>query len=109
MALQGVVPGAQVAGSLTETRAPVVVNARRSATQLAGAGSTVQPVPIDGSVVTSTMRNRSRVIGWPTLLVSRRLKVSVPKLLVVGSPGVVLRTRFGAASSETVESSRATT
>ena len=98
--------GAQVAGSLTEIMVPVLVTALRSATHPAGAGSAVQPVPMDGKVETSTMRKRSLVMGCPRLLVNRRRKVSVPKLLVNRLPGVVLRTRFGAASSETVESNR---
>ena len=56
-------------------------SARRSAAQVAGAGSTLQPLPIDGSVVMSTIRKRSRVIGWPRLFVILLLNVSVPKVL----------------------------
>jgi hypothetical protein len=75
------VPPAQTAGSLMETTLLFAESARRSAAQIAGAGSTLQPAPMDGRVVISTMRKRSLVIGCPTLFVIRRLKVRVPKVL----------------------------
>src|SRR6476620_8843905 len=102
--LHGAAPAPHTEGSLTETTLLLAESARRSAAQPAGAGSTVHPAPIDGSVVMSTMRKRSLVIGCPKLFVMRRRNVSVPNVLFCGTPGAVFRTRFGIASSGTVES-----
>ena len=45
------------------------------------------PAPGDGNVVMSTMRNRSRVIGEPVLLVNLRLISRVPSVYGLDAGG----------------------
>src|SRR2546423_1571521 len=60
---------------------------------------------MDGKVVISTMRKRSRVISAPVLLVKVVRTSTVPKVELLGGSMVGSRTKFGGASAAAHESS----
>src|SRR5687767_9385588 len=98
--MHGVVIGVPVAAQVFASLIPDTVNdalvdrARKSAMP-----------PGAGDVVSSTIRNCSRVTGPPVLLVMRRVSASVPKVDALAESPVVSRTWLGRADAPTEVSS----